>query len=220
VDRQRLESLKIKMLKSLEDFHRTNPLRVGVEESTLKVHLSREIPPPLFSLVLAELSREGLITISDHKVSTSGFQVKLSQEDKKIAEEMERAFLQGKFNPPAPESASGGLSQGSASGGSRPQGPLQRKTYQDLLSLLLEQKTLIEIEKEKSLYIHAKVLEELKGLVAGFVKEKGSITVADLRDLVNTSRKYAVPLLEYLDKIHFTRREGDRRVLHDSAESP
>ena len=79
---------------------------------------------------------------------------------------------------------------------------------------------MIEIEKEKSLYIHAKVLEELKGLVAGFVKEKGSITVADLRDLVNTSRKYAVPLLEYLDRIHFTRREGDRRVLHDSAESP
>ncbi|HHT9155354.1 MAG TPA: selenocysteine-specific translation elongation factor, partial [Candidatus Tripitaka sp. YC43] len=164
VDRQRLESLKIKMLKSLEDFHRTNPLRVGVEESTLKVHLSREIPPPLFSLVLTELSREGLATISDHRVSTSGFQVKLSPEDKKIAEEMERAFLEGKFNPPAPETL---LSQGFASS--------QRKTYQDLLSLLLEQKTLIEIEK--SLYIHAKVLEELKGLVAGFIKEKGSITV-------------------------------------------
>lgn len=214
VDRQRLESLKIKMLKSLEDFHRTNPLRVGVEESTLKVHLSREIPPPLFSLVLTELSREGLVNISDHRVSTSGFQVKLSQEYKKIAEEMERAFLEGKFNPPAPETL---LSQGSASGGCHPQGPSQRKTYQDLLSLLLEQKTLIEIEK--SLYIHAKVLEELKGLVAGFVKEKGSITVADLRDLVNTSRKYAVPILEYLDRIHFTRREGDRRVLHDSVKS-
>lgn len=215
VDRQRLESLKIKMLKSLEDFHRTNPLRMGVEESTLKVHLSREIPPPLFSLVLTELSRESLITISDHRVSTSGFQVKLSQENKKIAEEMEKAFLQGKFNPPAPETL---LSRESASGGCHPQGPSQRKTYQDLLSLLLEQKTLIEIEK--SLYVHAKVLEELKGLVAGFVKGKGSITVADLRDLVNTSRKYAVPLLEYLDRIHFTRREGDRRVLHDPVESP
>ena len=214
VDRQRLESLKIKMLKRLEDFHRTNPLRVGVEESALKVHLSREIPPSLFSLVLTELSREGLATISDHRVSTSGFQVKLSPEDKKIAEEMERAFLEGKFNPPAPETL---LSQESASGGCRPQGPSQRKTYQDLLSLLLEQKTLIEIEK--SLYIHAKALEELKGLVAGFIKEKGSITVADLRDLVNTSRKYAVPLLEYLDRVHFTRREGDRRVLHDSVES-
>ncbi|HHT9132759.1 MAG TPA: EF-Tu/IF-2/RF-3 family GTPase, partial [Candidatus Tripitaka californicus] len=78
VDRRRLESLKIKMLKGLEDFHRTNPLRMGVEESTLKVHLSREIPSPLFSLVLTELSREGLVTISDHRVSTSGFQVKLS----------------------------------------------------------------------------------------------------------------------------------------------
>lgn len=201
VHRQRLESLRAVILKGLEDFHRTNPMRLGMEESTLRVRLPREIPTSLLSLVLSELCKEGLITITDHKISSPGFQIKLSPEDQKIAEEVEGAFLQEKFSPPSLETL-------------LPQESSQRETYQNLFSLLVEQKTLVEVEK--GLYFHARALEELKGLVAGFIKEKGAITVADLRDLVNTSRKYAVPLLEYLDKIHFTRREGDRRVLQDS----
>jgi selenocysteine-specific elongation factor len=201
VHRQRLESLKTEVLKQVEDFHRINPLRLGMEESALRAYLPSETPPCLLSRVLSGLSQEGLIHVTEHKVSSPGFQVRLSQEDKRIVEELEGAFLREKFSPPGLETL-------------LPQGPSQRETYQNLFSLLVEQKTLVEVEK--GLYFHAKVLEELKELVAGFIREKGAITVADLRDLVNTSRKYAVPLLEYLDKLHFTRREGDRRVLRDS----
>ncbi|HHT9153903.1 MAG TPA: selenocysteine-specific translation elongation factor [Candidatus Hypogeohydataceae bacterium YC40] len=198
--KQRLESLKIEILKKLEDFHTDNPMRLGLEESLLRLQLPGQVSPPLFSLVISELSKEGFVTVTDHKISTVGFQVRLSQEEKKIMEEIEEAFLRDKFSPPGLETLV-------------PQEPPLRQKHQNLLSLLLEQKTLIKVEE--GLYFHAKAVEELKGVVASFVKERGSITVADLRDIVNTSRKYAVPLLEYFDKIHFTRREGDKRVLHN-----
>ena len=51
------------------------------------------------------------------------------------------------------------------------------------------------------------------GRIVDHLKAKGSITVADVRDAFGTSRKYALPLLEYLDKEHITRRNGDERVL-------
>jgi selenocysteine-specific elongation factor len=198
VHRQRLESLKAEILGRLEDFHKANPMRLGMEESILRVNLSGEVPPPLLSQALGELKGKGVITVTDRRISTPNFQVRLSQEEKNILEEIERAFLQERFSPPDLESL-------------LPQEPSSRQRYQSLFTLLLEQKTLIETET--GLHFHARAIGELKELVARFVMEKGSITVADLRDLVSTSRKYAVPLLEYLDKIHFTRREGDRRVL-------
>jgi selenocysteine-specific elongation factor len=60
-------------------------------------------------------------------------------------------------------------------------------------------------------------LDNLKQQLAAAIEQSGPITVAQFRDLVATTRKYAVPLLEYLDRTGFTRRQGDVRVLGPSA---
>ncbi len=198
--RQRLDSIKLDVLKKLEDFHKANPLRLGMEELSLRTQLVGVVTPSLLSLILTELNQEGHIKILEHKISRSNFKITLAEGDKKILETLERAFLEAKFSPPGFEAL-------------LPQEPSYQDTYKNLLSLLLEQKTLIEVEQ--GLYFHKKVVEELKKFISDVIKDRGYITVADLRDLIHTSRKYAVPLLEYLDKIHFTKREGDKRILCD-----
>ena len=65
----------------------------------------------------------------------------------------------------------------------------------------------------EGLYLHRDAVEQIKELVAAHISKQGRITAADFRDLTNSSRKYAVPILEYLDSIRFTRRVGDERVL-------
>jgi selenocysteine-specific elongation factor len=80
-----------------------------------------------------------------------------------------------------------------------------------VISLLTEQKRLVEIEK--NLCFHATALEKLKENVKEYILKHGPISVAQFRDLTKTTRKYAVPLLEYFDAIHFTKRTGDVRIL-------
>ncbi|NLW16371.1 MAG: hypothetical protein GX033_01710, partial [Firmicutes bacterium] len=57
-------------------------------------------------------------------------------------------------------------------------------------------------------------VKEVRQLVVKWIKEHGSITIADLRTALDTSRKFALPLLEYLDAEKTTKRDGDKRVLH------
>ena len=59
--------------------------------------------------------------------------------------------------------------------------------------------------------------DDAKQVIREQIEKNESLTVADLRDRVNTSRKYALPLLEYLDEIGFTQRVGDKRILKKSS---
>ena len=77
--------------------------------------------------------------------------------------------------------------------------------------MLVEQKKLIAVEN--GLYFHAMALNKLKEMIRDYISKHGPISVAQFRDLTKTSRKFAVPLLEYFDAIHFTKRTGDVRIL-------
>jgi selenocysteine-specific elongation factor len=79
-----------------------------------------------------------------------------------------------------------------------------------LLQLLLRERKLIKINEE--LVFHASAIEGLRGLLAGRAK----FSVADFKNWTGISRKYAIPLLEFLDREHVTRREGDSRIVLDN----
>jgi selenocysteine-specific elongation factor len=80
-----------------------------------------------------------------------------------------------------------------------------------MLELLVEQGVLVKIAPE--MLFHRDVLREIESVIIDYLKEHGQATVAEIRDLVGSSRKYVVPLLEYLDSKRITRRKGDQRVL-------
>jgi selenocysteine-specific elongation factor len=65
-------------------------------------------------------------------------------------------------------------------------------------------------------WLHAAVEGQARSVVAAAMAENGSLTVSQIRELLGTTRKYAVPLCEYWDKIGFTERRGDQRVLRSA----
>jgi selenocysteine-specific elongation factor len=78
-----------------------------------------------------------------------------------------------------------------------------------LLQILLRNRKLVRVGED--LIYHASAIEQLRGMLAG--KKGVRFSVAEFKDWTGVSRKYAIPLLEFLDREHVTRREGDSRVV-------
>ena len=201
IHRQTLSATRAEILKRLEEYHRANPMKRGAEDAALRTRLPKDMPGQLISRVLADLQKEGAITSSGQRFAITGHRVELSEPDKKTMKSIEDYFLKDKFAPPSLEKIS-------------PKNPSERDRFRSLLNILVEEGTLIEVKP--GLYFHSKVLDELKKSLEKSIRERGSITVAEFRDLVGTSRKYMVPLLEHFDSIHLTKREGDKRVLYNT----
>jgi len=87
----------------------------------------------------------------------------------------------------------------------------------DVLNALIEQGRLVKLNEEVILL--ADTYEEMRDRVVSFLKQHERITVAEIRDLFNTSRKYALALAGFLDEQRITRRVGDDRVLRGSSSS-
>ena len=86
--------------------------------------------------------------------------------------------------------------------------PLQA---QQIVTLLLRDRTLVKVNEE--LVFHRQALEELKAKLVEMKKTSPKLDISRFKDMTGVTRKYAIPLLEYLDREHVTRRVGDERVI-------
>ena len=116
-------------------------------------------------------------------------------ESKKLIEE---AFLSAGLKVPALKDVLAGLK-------------VDKNRAQKIVTLLLRDKTLLKISED--LVFHRSALEELRKAVLAEKSRSPRIDVAHFKDLTGVTRKYAIPLLEYLDREHVTRRMGDERVI-------
>jgi len=188
-------SMKERALNELRKFHKGNPLKMGIDETHLKTLMDKNINPLLITAALSFLRNEKAVKVTDNKLSLSNFKIEVSTQDKGIADKIEGLFLKAGFTPPSMEEV---YTNFGAPG-------------KAVIPLLIEQKKIIGVEK--GLCFHTMVLDKLKENLMEYIKKQGPISVAQFRDLTKTSRKYAVPLLEYFDAIHFTKRTGDVRIL-------
>jgi selenocysteine-specific elongation factor len=112
------------------------------------------------------------------------------------------AFREARFAPPEPESFASQAGGNAANLG-------------DLFEVCVAEGYLVRITPE--IYLHADVETEMRQKVAeGLSSRPAGLTVAEIRDLLGTTRKYAVPLCEYLDRVGVTKRVGDVRVASES----
>lgn len=149
----------------------------------------------LRKLLVGDLKR---IARADHKPKLSGNQRKLK--DKLIA-----AYHEARFQPPEPASFAGQAGGNAAS-------------LNDLLELCVAEGYLVQAAD--NLYLHRDADEDMRRRVGEKLTPGTGLTVAEIRDLLGTTRKYAVPLCEYLDRIGLTRREGDLRFRAETAAAP
>jgi selenocysteine-specific elongation factor len=145
------------------------------------------------------------------RIALKDFKPKLSGNLRKLKDKLVASYLEARFQPPDPASFAG------AAGGNA-------ANLDDLFDVCIAEGLLVRIAKD--IYLHAEVESGMRSVIAEKLKSSAGLTVAEIRDLLGTTRKYAVPLCEYLDAIGVTKREGDLRVpgkgdlAHSAAQVP
>ncbi len=182
---------------ALEPFHRANPLRAGMSREELRGRAGAP-DEKVFAHLLGVLGGEGVVRVDRDKVSLATHVVRLSPEQQRVVDRVEREFLDGAAAPPGAEEA---LARAGVSGGEE----------HELFQYLLETKRLVRVKE--SLFFHASALDTIQERVVAYLRERKEIGPGDIKDLLGVSRKYAIPLLEHLDARRVTVRQGERRVL-------
>ena len=193
------KSLLDRVRREVETFHRMNPLAEGISKEELRVRLKRHAGPALFRAALEELAQAGEFRVSGDVVKRAGREIALSADESRAREQIEQAFARAGLTVPA-------LKDVLASAG------VETKRAQKLLQILLREKVLVKITED--LIFHQLALARLRELLAGYKQQKGDkLPIAAFKELTGISRKYAIPLLEHLDRERVTRRVGDERVI-------
>ncbi len=191
-----VSSLKASLLSVLESFQIQNPLAPGMNQQTLREKFA--LDPDVFSAVVAQLAKDGKVEAAGDIVHLRGRGVVMKDEETESRQIIERAFASAGLKVPALKDVLASLK-------------IDKTRAQKLVTLLLRDKVLIKVSDD--LVFHQGALIELRKNLAAHKSHSPKIDVGKFKDLTGVSRKYAIPLLEYLDRERVTKRVGDERVI-------
>lgn len=193
-----IRGLDARLLAAVTAHHREQPMSEGLPREEARARVFGGAPPALFEHVVGQLTAAGRVSGRD-RLALAGQGVSLTAEEAKARTALERTFRDSGLSPPDLASAA------SAAGVALP-------VADRVARLLVRQKALIKLD---AVLFHPDALEQLKRDVRGLKTETAAATfdVAAFKDRFGVSRKYAIPLLEWLDRERVTRRVGDARVV-------
>jgi selenocysteine-specific elongation factor len=190
--------LEGRVLRALKRLHDARPRQSTVR----RAHVAPELPDlandALVGGLIDRLATRGDVLIERATVALRGHEPKLSQAERRLKAELLEAYRGGGFSPPD-------LAVAKTAAGA------QVKALPELIALLVDEGEIVEIGRD--LHLAAGWEAELRKRVLDKLAECESLTMSDLRDLLGTTRKFAVPIGEYLDRVGVTVRDGDVRRL-------
>lgn len=192
--REKVESIVDK----LSRYHKDNPLRKGMAKEELKSRVFGDARSKVIERWLEQLETEGVIMADGKLVALNGFQIKISPTQQKIMDTIESLFTADYYAPPRLEEVAGMIKT-------------DEKVVRQVMELMLGL-SLVRINQE--MVFHQTAISSARDVIMKHIEAHGEISLADFRDQLQTSRKYAVALLEYFDQEKLTKRRGDSRVLN------
>ena len=172
--------------KTLDDYHRRFPARPGMPRGDLGGKL--KVPATSLTNIMHRLIDDGVLIEDGAAVSLPSHQVQLTREQQAGIDAFLDSLARSPFSPPS-----------------------DAVPDADLVSLLVKQGRVVRVSE--GVVFSASAYDEMMKRIVDHIKAHGRVTLAEARDLLDTSRKYAQALLEYLDQQRITRRVGDERVL-------
>jgi selenocysteine-specific elongation factor len=193
------EDVRKRIADKVERFQKENPLLPGILREDLRASLGKRVRSETFRAALDELVAQKKLDAPGELVKKAGSEIAMLPEEAKAKEQIEAAFAAAGLAVPSVKEVLAKLA-------------VESKRAEKLLQILLREKNLVRVSPE--LVFHRLALAQLKEQLSSYKKAKGDrITVPIFKDLTGITRKYAIPLLEYLDRERVTRRAGDERVI-------
>jgi selenocysteine-specific elongation factor len=188
-----LGSLRDRATAEAEAYQREHPLRSGIPREELRSRL--ELPARTFAALVAALVESGALAEKAATISTPGWAPRLTAAEQARADAYLRALRATPYSPPVAE-----------------------EVPDELVAYLAAQGLVVDVGA--GIVFDAAAYAEMVDRIVAKMREDGTITLAAVRDLFGTSRRYAQALLEHLDQRRITVRRGDERILGRAAEAP
>jgi len=183
---------------TVEKFHQTNPLTPGMGREELKARLFSDASSLLFQAVLDALVTEKKIVFEQDLIRLFGRKVTLKADEEKMRNQLAERFRSLGLQVPSPDELITNLK-------------LDRNSTRKIIQLMVKENALVKISED--MLIHRAAVDKLIADVKALKSKNPKMGVGEFKDLTGVSRKFAIPLLEYLDRQRVTRRVGDERMI-------
>ena len=193
------DAIEKSLLLILENFHKQNPLQVGLSKEELRSGSGRNVDQKVFHFCLSELQKKGLVVQEDSAIRLESHQVALQADEKKLQKDLQKWYRDKGLRAPT-------MRESMEEFGDYPD-----TLVKEVFGLLLREEKLVKVSE--TLYYDTEVIAELKDNVADFIEKEGEIDAPRFKALTGLTRKFSIPLLEYFDRVKLTIRVGDIRIL-------
>ncbi len=190
--------LKERLLDTLKEFHAAHPLVPGMDMEELRGKLGFELNQKVFRVVVESFINEKLIAKEENLLRLAGHRLQLGGQEKSLMDKIKKLLGEQPLAPPD-------LKEIEKRAG------VPRQRLNEVLRLLEREGSVVRITTD--MYFLAGSIDELRATLRSFLAQKGEMTAASFRDLIGSSRKYTIPLLEFFDRDGLTIRIGDVRRL-------
>lgn len=198
VHKQRFDQLGQRVMKTLERLHRDHPLRFTHARHLFNAEFSYLNQPELLDAVIDDLKKQKKANANVNSIGLVGYGPKLSKGQRQLLDSLISQLREKALKAPTVADLVKSASK-------------NKESVVELLEMGVENADLAKLNDDY--FLHSDVIEEVKSKLAGAPTVADGLTMSEIRTLLDTSRKYAVPLCEYLDRIGFTQRDGDVRRL-------
>jgi selenocysteine-specific elongation factor len=186
--------LEERALRGLSAFHEAEPLRGGMPREDLRSRTERKVPREAWRYLLERLAEGGQVVLTGESVSLRGHRVVLEGDEKALAQRIEGAYRSAGLDPPDPAQVLAGEDPARAG---------------RIVDHLVATGALARLHDGK--LFHSSAIADLLARLKDYATRSTEIDVPAFKELAGVTRKHAIPLLEHLDSLRVTRREGNRR---------
>ena len=190
--RENDKALQEDMAKTLQEYHRKHLYRYGMQKAEIHMTFLKKVKPNVFDLYLESLVEEGVMKRRNEFLSLPQHEIVKDEVYQKVESKLLTTFEKAGLDFTKVSEVDFGT--------------VPFETVEDILLLLMEEKKIVKLGEE--LYTLTSYIEHSKEIICSMFKEKDLITMAEIRDALETSRKNAKLIVEYMDSIKITKRNG------------
>jgi selenocysteine-specific elongation factor len=190
------DNVQQQLLNIVSDFHHSNPESPGL--TVEQFYEASQLKKDVFDGLVNLLTSQGKLVERKHRLALREHQETFSDDEQKLLQGIESLFKERPFNPPKFEE----VVEHTA---------MIPEKVQKILRILIEHERLVRVEND--LFFHSEAIEQARQILVSFINKEGRLESVKFKYLLDTTRKFAIPLLDYFDNIGVTRRVGYTRYL-------
>lgn len=203
IHRDKFKEVENQIIKSIAAYHKNNHLEAGISKEELRSKIKFNFENQEFNKIIKILAANDLIKENENAVALFDFTITFTEEDKELKNKIIDEFISDLYSPPALSELKDKLNISNQ----------EEEKFNSIINYLIREQIIIRLNHE--ILIHNDAVEGSKKLLEDYLNKNQKIELGEFRDLIESSRKYALALLKKFEKDRFIKKNGDQRVLYN-----